>query len=700
LGVDLPDCDVFEIDTQTLAVRRRYQAVGTTLFGMTQRPGTAELWIGNTNARNLIRFEPNLRGHVVDNRVTRIVTGGSPTVQPIDLNPGVDYSKLPNDAALSTALAQPTDVVFDRAGKKAYVAAFGTDRIGVLDATGNVLRRIEVGNTPGTKVDPRHKRGPRALALYPKLDRLYVYNRLANSISVIDTANDTVLTETPLIHDPTPATVKEARGFLYDAKLSGNGTMACASCHVGGRIDGLAWDLGDPGGDMTTARGRGNIGTFQVHPMKGPMTTQTLQGLRGVEPFHWRGERARLQDFNSAFRSLMGKTELSTSDMDDYATFLQSIEFPPNPNQNLDRSLPDSPRGLSARDGFNVYTTFAFAPPIRCVDCHSLDAGTNGLIIPANTLNEPQPFKVPQLRNVYKLTGRKKRAQGRTSGFGLLHDGSVDDVFGLLTNPVFRVIANDSTRKTMLMRFVEAFDTGTAPSVGYSVTVSPATITSTEVQQAVLLLINEANRGNCDLVAHGELDGRRIGLEFDVATKRWRSDRTGVGPFQLSELDARVRQNKAHLTLVGVPLGSAHRIGNDRDLDGTADGDEGLDAYGTSTPGCNGALELTGNSTPDLGNDQFALVCTNAAPSTNGFLLVSAAPSSLQLFGITLLTDLRVGFVLPMTVDAAGLGTTPMPLPSAPAFKGAVLYSQAVSASTCAKAGLCASQGLKTTLDK
>ena len=31
---------------------------------------------------------------------------------------------------------------------------------------------------------------------------------------------------------------------------------------------------------------------FQMHPMKGPMTTQTLRGLAHAGAMHWRGDRA------------------------------------------------------------------------------------------------------------------------------------------------------------------------------------------------------------------------------------------------------------------------------------------------------------------------------------------------------------------------------------------------------------------------
>ena len=74
------DVDVFELDVATRSVVRRYQGVGTTLFNLSVHPTSGELWVANTEARNLVRFEPNLRGHLIDSRVTHIVPGPTPVV--------------------------------------------------------------------------------------------------------------------------------------------------------------------------------------------------------------------------------------------------------------------------------------------------------------------------------------------------------------------------------------------------------------------------------------------------------------------------------------------------------------------------------------------------------------------------------------------------------------------------------------------
>src|SRR5262249_30943150 len=74
------DLDVAEIDVGQLAVSRYFGGVGTINLGVAVRPLVNDIYVANTDARNLVRFEPNVRGHWVDNRVTRIATiGGAVT---------------------------------------------------------------------------------------------------------------------------------------------------------------------------------------------------------------------------------------------------------------------------------------------------------------------------------------------------------------------------------------------------------------------------------------------------------------------------------------------------------------------------------------------------------------------------------------------------------------------------------------------
>lgn len=570
LNVTLPDYDVVEIDAATLTVHKTYQGIGTILFNLTQRPGTKELWVVNTHSRNLVRFEPELRGHVIDSQITRITTGSASSVTVVDLNPGIDYEKLPNTAALSISLSQPTDIVFDQSGKFAYVTAFGTDRIGVLDAKGKVTARIEIGDSKGAIVKPRTKRGPRGLAHHPSQNVLYVFNRLSNSITVIDTTVRQVVHEVDLF-DPTPRHIREGRGFLFDAKLSGNGTASCAACHVDADRDGLAWDLGNPGGELFNNGSKTNL-----HPMKGPMLTQTLRGLKHERIFHWRADHPGIPSFNVAYDDLLGGQPLNEDDLATFTAYVKDIRFSSNPNRNLDDKLPTTPNGESAKDGETIFLTKENVgregtTQFRCVDCHVNSTGSGGFGFTGLT---GQPMKAVQLRSLYERDGRKRTTNGRTSGFGYGSDGSKDDLPAFLTQS-HRFSGLTVKEKRALQRFLFAFPTETAPIVGFSRTVNAANAKTTPVVWDLQRLIVQAELGMCDLIVKGFLERRQVGFVFDTAKKNFSRDRASLAAMTLPQLIASLEQTDAVLTFSGVPPGNGKRLGIDRDADGTLDGDEG-----------------------------------------------------------------------------------------------------------------------------
>jgi YVTN family beta-propeller protein len=572
---NMPDNDVVEIDVATLSVTRYFSQVGTVNLGIAVRPTTGDLYVGNTDARNLVQFETSLRGHIVDNRVTRIVMPGGATTA-FDLNPSIDYSVLPNLQAKAVALAQPTAMLFEPTGNFLFVAAFGTDRVARLDVNGNIISRIEIGPSTGATVNPKTKRGPRGLALSRSGLYLYVSNRISNTVSVVDTSSNSVVKELGVGNfDPTPQVIRNGQGFLYDAKLSGNGSASCASCHIDSDMDMLAWNLGNPDGNMQTVVNNGN--TFQFHPMKGPMTTQTLRGLSGLEPLHWRGDKASFLDFNGAFSSLMGGAALSSADMTAYRDYVNTIQFQPNPNQNLDRTLPNTLAGGNPSAGRNTFLNEPFTSNITCNTCHAANPGPGSIraIIPASLLQEAQDFKVPHLRNIYqKLNFNNSTGAASIGGFGVLHNGSVPSLFAFLSNPVFQSFSTDAVRKTNLSAFLLCFDTGMAPAVGYARTITSANVNSAAVINDWTLLEGQAAAGNIDLIVKGTINGQRMGLVYRPASNDYQTDKTGIGPFTRSQLTSNITAGGV-LTPMGVPRGSGTRMGIDRNLDGVLDGDLG-----------------------------------------------------------------------------------------------------------------------------
>ncbi len=703
------DNDVIEIATATNTISRLFTGVGTLNFSVTVNPVSGDLFVANTDARNTTRYETNLRGHAVDNQISRIaITNGA--VTKFDLNAGISYANPANPAAKANALAQPTDAVFTPNGSALYVAAFGTDRVAKINpATGAVLNRIEIGNTPGAATDPRNKRGPRGLAMHQTAGRLYVMNRISNTISVIVTATDTLAVEVPVgSFDPTPPAIRQGRGFLYDAKLSGNGTMSCASCHIDAESDHEDWDLGDPEGPEIEIPDPSNTyGLIAIHPMKGPMFTQTLRGLsQGSNPLHWRGDRSDFNAFNSAFVSLMGGTQLSAVDMQTFTDFIMTCDFEANPNLAIDRSLPATLNGGNPTHGAQVFQVDSATTPLgSCNSCHHLPLGTGSKIVNHTVLNQAQGMKVPQLRTTYqKNTFNNAAGATSLSGFGFAHDGAFPTVESFLSNPTtFGSLATDTVAKRDLAAFLMCIDTNTPPGVGYSRTVKSTNATSSVVTSEVNLLLSRANLGEIDVIIKGRLDGVAHGLLWVPVNGEFQSDTAGYGPFSWSQLVSKA-QSGSTFTVLGVPPDSGQRMGIDRDNDAIPDGNEEppfvAESFGHASPPCVGDIHLGTNSEPLLGNYGFAFTCTHLTPNTDSLVFIAAGPGlepGPTMFDITVWIDLNnLLFYLPMPADDLGFGYTPLPIPTDPQLENLEFSAMVVTSSTCSMLG--ASQGIRVEL--
>jgi YVTN family beta-propeller protein len=441
----LPDKDVFIIDATAnppVAVQNGdYSGVGTVLFNMIVNPKNGNVYVANTDAQNHNRFEGTglftggrtVRGHLHESHITVLNELGD--VMPRHLNKHIDYSKccapIPNQEN-DTSVAFPMDMAITSDGSNLYVPMFGTSEVAVY----NTVQLENDSFIPNTADQIRVSGGgPSGIVLDESRGRAYVLTRFDNSLSVIDTGKRAEIKHIAM-HNPEPRHIVEGRRFLYDASFtSSHGDSACASCHVFGDFDSLAWDLGDPDHDETPNTGPfrldENAGFFlsraiaidpktgqlqlldnpvnpHFRPMKGPMTTQSLRGMANHGSMHWRGDRTGGNDdnllpnagpnvqpnggsfnedvafrkFNVAFVGLNGRHEpLSDEDMQKFTDFMLEATYPPNPIRNLDNSLTmEQQRGRefycgvnpTVCDGGNKSDTFHV-----CNGCHVLDRTGN-----------------------------------------------------------------------------------------------------------------------------------------------------------------------------------------------------------------------------------------------------------------------------------------------------------------------------------
>lgn len=562
----LADDDLIVIDaTQpTLRIQSEVRGIGTHIGNAAFDPTSDRLYVVNIEAHNQVRFEQNLRGQFTATRVSLVNLGAPvPNSTAVNLNSHIDLD-VPegSDSERALSLALPADIARGADGTL-YVAATGSAKVGVLDPAGAVQARIDVGQ------------GPTGLTLDETRQRMYVLNRFDETLSIVDVKQRTEISRISIGFNPEPKSVRRGRDFLYDASLSAHGDLACASCHFNGHRDGLAWDLGNPRGKLQTVNGNGILPSV-FHPMKGPMTTQSLRGIIGNEPLHWRGDRSSLDDFNPAFVSLLGGgRELTTDEMEAFTAFTQTLTYPPNPNQNLDRTFPNPQTGPNPERGRQLFNTSALdGGLVTCNACHSafpgVRSGTNNLIIPGLLLQESQDFKVPQLRGLYQKLGLQNSTGEQLSGFGFIHDGTIDTLLSFLRLPVF-TFRSDNDRRDV-EAFVLAFDSGLAPAVGLQVTINGDNKLSPAVAERIGLLMAQANTGNCDLVVKGIYAGAHRGFVY-VGNGMFQSDRQGELLLSYQEL-VQAAGFGSELTFTGAPVGYGRRLGIDRNGDGKLDGNE------------------------------------------------------------------------------------------------------------------------------
>jgi len=509
----LPDRDVFAIDAASLQTTATFAHVGTTLFGMTVNPANGHVYVSNTEARNELRFEgpgtyagETLEGHLAESRISVL---SDDEVIARRLNKHIDYTKLPApEGTAAHSLATPLDLVVSGDGSTLYVAAFGSSKIGVLSTEALERNALDPARDSANYI-ALSGGGPAGLVLDETRGKLYVTTRFDTGISVVDLAGRRELSHLTL-SNPEPTEVSSGRHLLYDATLSSsNGEAACASCHMFGDADHLAWDLGNPDEDVINSPvtiklivgvPRDINGTGQptsVHPMKGPMTTQTLRGLANHGAMHWRGDRVSgffgtdkrtappydaalaFDNFIMAFNSLLGLgPQFPVDDMRRLRAFTFAIQMPPNPIRALDNSLNDQQAagrqfflGCAGTDastgkpvqcdadgkilsGFGHLSDGVAFPDLgfTCEGCHVLDPaqgyfGTDGQF---SFEALPQIAKIPQLRNLYDKVGMFGEVEQpgandldnghkgpQVRGTGFQHDGSADTLFRFLQAKVF-----------------------------------------------------------------------------------------------------------------------------------------------------------------------------------------------------------------------------------------------------------------------
>ena len=306
----------------------------------------------------------------------------------------IDSEGVIHSGLIGSPFVLPVDVAFDSASHQAVVVAAGTRReLPVL-----------VPPTPGASIDlellavalpeePPPPSFPDGRCFGSESVTLAVpFDVEEGQVVAIGIAPEGRVVQT---RDPWAIVLQDGRSIELTATdmadsghelfhLDSGGGLACASCHPGGRDDGVTWHFEE----------------------SGARRTQNLRGgVLGTEPFHWSGD---IPDFSAlledVFTSRMGGPLLPPEYGNALATWIDTMPAP--------IAAPVSDPVAAAR-GAAIFRSIE----TRCVSCHvgerhqsarTVDVGTGGT------------FQVPSLIGV----------SGRTP---LLHNGcasTVADRFG------------------------------------------------------------------------------------------------------------------------------------------------------------------------------------------------------------------------------------------------------------------------------
>ncbi len=623
-----PDDDLFVVGGQALNTSRRDESVvaaaptGFVVHTLTMVRGACgdapQVKVRDINIEAFVQVEPQELPFVGPGPAGFGPIAAPAVVQPV-------FAPVPK----SKALAQPTSVVvFDQPGgpRKVFLTAFGSDRVAVVEPNWSQnpklwpLRRIAIPVVPGTSYPVS---GPRGLALKPAdsdaLDdpgaRLYVLDRLDNAITVIDPVGESKKGEFALRQDPTPQYIRDGRTFLYSAK-HGNGFNACASCHFDARTDGLAWDLGDGQSPLIDPQLKDNLGITKTNfpADKQFMITQSLQGLLDFEvdpeimtlftnaPYHWRGDRADFAAFNPAFGGLLGGSPLDPPEVDAYVEFINSVQYPPNPRQPLNRVFSGTPFDAdpptviptSAQAGLFIFHTIVFdGPGSTCADCHTLPEGSDNKLSEQIQFDNPfdptellgaQPVEGSALRGLFQKEARLARFGSElpedsaiTGLEGMAHTGFLQkdpSMVGFDENRVGNLNAFVRTFFSQVIcgaqnafcqflqdmnQFLQEFDWGAGPLVGLPYTVDLNNVGAGLTTTAFNLLEGAASAADSGMAVQVWESGSQRGFWFDPRRSRYVEEPAGA-VLDRPGLIALLQGARDRLVLMGTPLGSELRV--------------------------------------------------------------------------------------------------------------------------------------------
>ena len=298
---------------------------------------------------------------------------------------------------LERYVAMPYAVAITPDKQKIYVTSSGSETVTVIDIR-KLLEYVRETKAPFTNdlsasanyVAGRIPvgRNPKGLVLSRDGTRLFVANRLDDSISVIDTTNDVVVSTIGLGGKPDMTSLRRGERLFYSARFAFQGQFSCANCHIDSTFDGLQWDLEPDGFGVDIVDNR------------------SIEDLGGTEPFKWNGGNPNMAtECGPRTEKFFYRSQsYNSAELADLVTYVMALPYRPNRYR-----LPGGELTASQERGKAIFerTKTKRAEPIpeanQCGYCHSGPKYTNTKLadVGSGKPTDRSPLvDVPQLPNV------------------------------------------------------------------------------------------------------------------------------------------------------------------------------------------------------------------------------------------------------------------------------------------------------------
>jgi len=288
-----------------------------------------------------------------------------------------DQSRIDFDNADS-----PSSILFSPLGDWAFVSAQGNNSVGVFDRL--AVDENASPNARSTQFRLPTGLAPQGMILDPASNQLWVKNFMGRSVTILDlntffeggSSGFNPVEITTATAEKLPADVLRGKQIFYNAsdkdgpqnlnRMSAEGYISCATCHLDGGHDGMVWDF--------TQRGEGLRNTID------------LRGRSGMAHgrVHWTANFDELQDFEHDIRSGFGGHGFLTDaqfaatnsplgapkaglnpDLDALAAYMTSLD-----RDTLPRSPYRTDEGSLTPDAVAGAAIFARE---NCASCHTPD---------------------------------------------------------------------------------------------------------------------------------------------------------------------------------------------------------------------------------------------------------------------------------------------------------------------------------------